>query len=456
MELKKKKLIDPKKNLIITVLSIAFISSLIIGYIYSEVRKWDGLMMPNIIIEGIDFTGKTREETISKLHRTFGNLVLEKEVEILALEKKYSISFRELDVEYNIIEIVDKAYEYCRELNFFQKYLLIKKGVNKEFYLSFTYNKEAIKETITKMQKDIDKEAINATIKYQKNGGFKVEDDIKGVKLVSEKLISNINEKIQSEAENLTLIAPIKEINAEITGDDLRTVNANVGSYATSFVNSSYNRGTNIVLATEAINGTVLMPEEIFSFNETVGARTDAKGYKRAHIILNGKYVDGLGGGICQVSSTLYNAALLAGLEIIERHHHTYPSNYVPIGQDATVDYGNLDIKFRNNEEYPIYIYGYTKNNIANFIIYSNNELNKTIETVVNDVYKTYPPTYKIIEDPYLPVGIERVEKEGRIGYRVNVYRTVYENGVKILTETVSSDYFMPFQGVKRVGTKVN
>jgi vancomycin resistance protein YoaR len=440
----------------ILIVSITLIVTATISYIYTEVAKWDLVMMPKVMIESIDFTGKTKDQVISTLFDAYGNTILEKNVEIIAPEKIYYVSYRELNVKYNIMEVVDKAYEYGRNENFFYKYLLIRKGEKQEFDLNFTYDESPINKVISEMEKAINKESINATIGLLYAGRFEVKDEIKGVKLDSLKLLSDINSKIQSESKDLTLIAPIEETNAAITGEDLRAINANVGSYSTSFFNSSVNRINNITLATEVINGTVLMPEEVFSFNETLGARTESKGYKNAHIILDGEYVDGLGGGICQVSSTLYNAALLAGLEIVERHHHTYPSTYVPLGQDASVDYGNLDIKIRNNEEYPIYIYGYTKNKTVTFIIYSNNELNKIAKVVVNDIYKIYQPKYKIIEDPYLRMGVERIEKKAHTGYKVNVYRVFYQNNIKVLTETVSSDYFMPFEGVKRVGTKKN
>lgn len=450
----KKRKISNKKKVLIVIGVIAVICAGIVGYMYQEVKKWNMVMMPNVIIEGTDFTGKTKDEVLSEINKTFGDVIFEKKVEIEAFDERYSVGFEELKVKYNITETVNKAFEYGRKLGFLDKYKFIKNPQNKEFELNFTYAKGPIDEVVAKMEEDTNKEPVNASIKYLGNSKFEVKDDVKGAKLDSEKLVLDINDRIQSESEDLKVIAPIETLVAEITGERLRTIDSNIGSFSTSYTSSGANRSSNIALATKAINGTVLMPGEVFSFNDTVGERTRAKGYKEAHVIVNGEYVDGLGGGICQVSSTLYNAVLLAGLEIVERYHHTYPSSYVPLGQDATVDYGNLDIRFKNNREYPIYISAYTKNKQEHFTIFSNNELNKTEEKIWNDVYRKYPAKYKIIKDSNLPKGTEKIDKKAHTGYKVNVYRVVYENGVKGKTETISSDYFVPVNGVKRVGIK--
>lgn len=452
---KKPKKSSTKKKIISIVATIALVCAAIIGYLYSEVKKWDDLIMPNVSIEGVDYTGQTKEEVLAQLNEVYGDSVLTKKVEIEAFDKTYSIEYKELDVKYNVDETVENAFDYGRDLSFLDKYKLIKNPETQELDLQFTYNKKPIEDVIATMGEEINRESKEASIKYLGNGKFEVTDDVKGAKLDAQKLSSDINNKIQSEAEDLTIVAPIEEIVADVTGEQLKTIDSNVGSYSTSYTTSSWARSTNIELATKSINGTVLMPGEVFSFNDTVGKRTAARGYQVAHVIVNGEYVDGIGGGICQVSTTLYNAVLLSGLEIVERTHHTYPSSYVPIGRDATVSYGSLDIKIKNNQEYPIYINAYASKKKLYFTIYANSELNKTKEVVSNSVYKKYPASYKIIEDSTLPVGEEVIEKDAHDGYKVNVYRTVYKDGKKIETETVSSDYFVPSNGEKRVGTMV-
>jgi len=129
-----------------------------------------------------------------------------------------------------------------------------------------------------------------------------------------------------------------------------------IGSYRTPLLDKSSGRTKNISLASKKINGYVIEPGESFSFNGIVGERTIQKGYKSAKVIKNGKFVEDIGGGVCQLSTTLYNAAQKAGLQVLERHHHSKKVSYVKEGRDATVDYGNLDLKFKNTLSYPVEI----------------------------------------------------------------------------------------------------
>ncbi len=132
--------------------------------------------------------------------------------------------------------------------------------------------------------------------------------------------------------------------------------NNQIGSYTTNLYDKNENRISNISTAAEDLNHTVLEPGEIFSFNETLGRRTEEKGYEEAPIMVQGKKDTGTGGGICQISSTLYNAALSADMKIVERHRHSKAVPYVPEGKDATVVYGSKDLKFKNIKDYPVEI----------------------------------------------------------------------------------------------------
>ena len=143
-----------------------------------------------------------------------------------------------------------------------------------------------------------------------------------------------------------------------------------LASYSTRFSTSDKNRSTNITLAARKVNGTVLMPGETFSYNKVVGARTIAAGYKEAGVYVNGQVTTGIGGGICQVSSTLYNAAIYANLEIVQRTNHMFVSSYVPISRDATVSYGSLDFQFKNNRNYPIKIVCSVSGGVCSFKIF--------------------------------------------------------------------------------------
>ena len=143
-----------------------------------------------------------------------------------------------------------------------------------------------------------------------------------------------------------------------------------LSSFPTYYSTRDTDRTTNLILAANKINGTVVMPGEVFSYNTVVGERTIAAGYKEAPIYVSGEVVDGLGGGICQVTSTLYNAVVYANLEIVERSNHQFVPSYVTASRDATVVYGSIDFKFKNNRNYPIKIMCSVSNGVVNFEIY--------------------------------------------------------------------------------------
>ncbi|HWQ89026.1 MAG TPA: VanW family protein, partial [Desulfitobacteriaceae bacterium] len=151
----------------------------------------------------------------------------------------------------------------------------------------------------------------------------------------------------------------------------LEVITEPISQYTTYFDSTLVNRTQNILLAAEALNGKILAPGERFSFNESVGKRTAEAGYKEAPIISEGAFIPAIGGGVCQVSSTLFNAVILAHLEILERHHHSLPINYVPPGQDATVSYPSLDFKFRNTLDAYLQIRSFAEGDALTFQLYS-------------------------------------------------------------------------------------
>ena len=190
-----------------------------------------------------------------------------------------------------------------------------------------------------------------------------------------------------------------------------------LSNFSTKYAASNKNRTTNLILAAKKINGTVLMPGETFSYNKVVGERTIAAGYKEAPIYVNGRVEDGLGGGICQITTTLYNAVLYANLEVIERTNHQFVPSYSNASRDATVVYGAIDFKFKNNREYPIKITCSVANGIANFKIYglkSENDYEVQITSRVTGTTSNaiYSEAYKTLKKNGTVVSTERISKD--------------------------------------------
>lgn len=228
-----------------------------------------------------------------------------------------------------------------------------------------------------------------------------------------------------------------------------------VSSFSTKYDASNTDRSTNLKLSASKINGTVLMPGEEFSYNKTVGKRTVEAGYKDAKIYQNGAVVDGLGGGICQISSTLYNAVLLANLEVTERKNHSYTTSYVAAGRDATVVYGVKDFKFKNSRNYPIKIEATVNNGIAEFKIYGVQEEKEYEVRILPVTTASIPYTTSYVQDATLAPGQQVVSQSGHPGYKVTTYKEVRYNGEVISKNIISNDTYSPMQTIIRVGPGV-
>ncbi len=246
---------------------------------------------------------------------------------------------------------------------------------------------------------------------------------------------------------------PVGEWPAARTAADLENygVRSIMASFYTDVAAGNPDRAHNIKLGATAINAILLAPGDIFSFNEVVGEASAAKGYRYAPVIVGDELVPGLGGGLCQVSTTLYNAALLANLEIVERHNHSMPISYIPLGRDATVATGSLDLKFRNNRDHYILIGAELKNLRLTFRLFGP-PMEEKIEIVSSGYQQIAPPVNYEYSDA-LPAGVTEVVKPGQAGYYITTWRVVYLDDQEVSREMLFRDYYRPRPALHRVGT---
>ena len=196
------------------------------------------------------------------------------------------------------------------------------------------------------------------------------------------------------------------------------------------------------------------MPGESFSYNGKLGNTTKEKGYKEGGAYVGGKVVQAYGGGICQVSTTLYNAVLYANLEIVERHNHSYAVNYVPAGRDATVAYGGKDFKFKNNRSYPVKIVANAKNGVVSVSIAGIKE-EKEYEVVLSSSVLSTTPCQTVYEkNSSLAEGKEKVIQKGHSGLKSLAYKTIKYNGTVISKTVLSKDTYKPMDRIVQVGNK--
>lgn len=300
---------------------------------------------------------------------------------------------------------------------------------------------------------DIDKiaaeaigEGTSATV--DKTDGKTIIPEKPGVQFDVEEARSIIGD---GSAESYTIPATVTP--AKVTAEDLKEVlfRDTLAQASTNLDEGNVPRTNNVRLAAASINGTILNPGDEFSYNGVVGERTEARGYKPAGAYVNGQVVDEFGGGVCQPSSTLYMAVLRADLEVTERHNHSFTVAYTPLGEDATVDYGNLDFRFKNDTDYPIKIVAEQTNGQMIMTIIGTKTTDKTVKTRT-DVLATYTPETVEKKDNSMKVGQTRVETTPITGYSTRTYKIITENG-ETTEELANSSNYVKRDKVVYVGT---
>ena len=300
---------------------------------------------------------------------------------------------------------------------------------------------------IQKIHDEIYKEAQDA---YYTKEPFTVYPEVEGIDFDVETAKKTLEEDKEEYVIKLTITKPkvtLDQIGTEAFPDRLAT-------FTTRYDVSDKNRTTNLEIACKKINDKVILSGETFSYNKTLGPRTEAAGYRNGKVYEGGEVVDGIGGGICQISSTLYNSVLMSNLEIVERRNHQFVTSYVPAGRDATVVYGLTDFKFKNTRKYPIRIVASAKNGIATVSIYGIKEENEYTFVFNTKTIATIPPTTKYEEDPTLPVGTEKVKRNGTNGLKTETYITKMLNGKAISTTLLSKDTYDAMTKIIIKGTK--
>lgn len=310
--------------------------------------------------------------------------------------------------------------------------------------------KEPEKINIEKIRKEIYQEPQDS---YYEENPFKLYKEVNGIDLKI--TIEEANKILEEEKEEYVI--PLIITKPKVTINDLKNKNffpEQLSKYTTMYDESNQNRTTNIKLASEKINESIIMPGETFSYNKTVGERTIKAGYKEASIYMNGKVVDGIGGGICQVSSTLYNAVLEANLEIVSRRNHYFITSYVSASRDATVSYGTIDLKFKNTRNYPIKIECKSQNGICQIAIYGIKEETEYEVVIEDEITDIIPYTTKYIETKELNKGEENEIQKGVNGYKSEAYKILKLNGQVVSKTLLSKDSYNPLQRIVEIGTK--
>lgn len=310
------------------------------------------------------------------------------------------------------------------------------------------------KEVVDGIYLDTVKRPINATLTFNPNNinaPFEITKESNGEEFSKQVLLDKISANLNGG--NNIINVDFYTVKPQITANELKKQTFLRSEFSTAYPNSIESRKHNIKTAVEKINGTVVPSGVEFSFNKTVGARTEENGFMNATVIENGEYTEGVGGGVCQVSSTLYNAVLLSGLKTTERHSHSLSVNYVEPSFDAMVSSGTSDLKFVNNSGENIYIQGIANGTNIIFKIYGlkMNENYKRV-SVTKEVIKAENP---IIEyDNNLNENVKEVKTYAKDGLVSEAYLVKYVNGKEVENKKLHTDKYKTVRAKIVVGTK--
>ena len=485
-----------KVGIILIIIAIIVVIIALTTTIFAAVNLKNTKILKGISIGKTDVSELTQEEAEKKLEEIYSNNNAEKKIYLSHGSYETSITYEALEVKYHIEKAVKEAYEIGRQGNVFQDNIEILKTWNegKNVNLEVSMDNDMIEQIAQNINNSIDDTVVQPSYYIEENKNeLVITAGKKGQKVDEEKLLEEIykvldaNEEVYKEVKDAyytqnpftvypeedgvdfdvneakTIIAEekeeyviplkitkptktVKDIGTEAFPDLLAT-------FSTNYNAGNTNRTTNLKLAVNKINGTVLLPNEEFSYNKVVGERTISAGYKMAATYSNGAVVDGLGGGICQISSTLYDAVVMANLNVTTRRNHQFVTSYVPAGKDATVVWGSQDFKFVNSRKNPIRITATVQGGVATVQIWGVKEEVEYDISIETKKIATIEPTTKYVQNSSLPAGQQKVVQAGSNGRKVEAYKVTKLNGKVISTTLLSRDTYNAMQRIVHVGT---
>lgn len=413
-----------------------------------------------VTINGLDFSGMKKDEIIDALNETYtlpeGNAITL--VNGLDSSKKYDCSYEQLGISYDIEGTVDKAMAFANydlSDNWFRDFKILESGNVNFTVLKYDYDK--IKSFCKSVADDNYVKVSNASVRRDRDKKqFIVALEAVGQRVDEDKLINDVVEKIKNEKFGESVTFEVETVQPEWTADDFMTINNRIGSYSSEYDDSDENRNTNLRNACEKLNGTVLYPDEILSVNDKFNPCTEENGWRMADTIVGGAIEKSVGGGMCQISSALYMAALAAELDIEERYNHSLKVDYMPYATDAALAGDYKDLKIKNNTEKPMFIEAYMDESKVYVKLYGQeiHDDKRTLKFKSKYISTQKPGDPIKKSDPDLPEGTEKVTTEALDGQTYELYKEVYEDGKLVESVKVNTSTYLPRQEVISVGTK--
>lgn len=462
---KKRQMFVPDRRTMWGIGLLAAGAAAVILAVRMNLHRTIGRYDPEVIISGVsigetDVSGMTKEEAkaaVSTATEQYAGetltLTLENGQQAQVTLGDLGMSVKDLDA------IVSDAADYGKKGTAVNCYKILKASEKKELDKNFPVVYEVTKETaggaIEKALKPLLGEPVNAAL-TQENGQVVVIPDKPGEVINIEKTVANINDYIRGkrDAKEAEIRAEAEESDAEIPASQLETITDILGSYSTSYAGSSEGRSMNVETASAHINGTFLEPGEEVSVNSLMEPYTEENGYRMAASYAGDEVVESMGGGICQVSTTLYNAILYAELQVNQRNSHSMLVSYADVSRDAAIAEDLLDLKFENNLEDPIYIESYCEYGCVYFNIYGR-EYRQEGRSLrfEGEIVETTEPGEKRFVSTEDSVGSYYVKSNAQNGYTAQLWKIISQDGEETGREIVNYSTYIPAPETVAVGT---
>lgn len=420
-------------------------------------RDLSGTFLPGIYFDDIDLSGKTYDEAI-RLIREKVRSMSGANITLNSIgDNSVSVTAADLGMKWEDNGVVADALYVGRSGNVVERYKQRKdlEHDKKVFPLELDFDKGKITSIVNEQGELYNVEAVNATLS-KKDGDFTVIGGTTGEKIDVNASVSRIMSSLDNfNGSDTTIDLVVIEDVPKASAEDLEKIHDIIGSFRTSFKTSSADRSGNVRNGARLVNGTVLLPGDQFSMYGTVSPFTEENGYFLAGSYLNGMVVESLGGGICQVSSTLYNAVLRAELQVDERHNHSMVVSYVDLSSDAAISGTSKDFKFTNSSDYPIYIEGITtedKQIIFNIYGVETRPENRKVTYESEKLSETVPEGDKIVADPSAPIGSISTQS-AHTGYTGKLWKIVTVDGKETERTEVNRSTYLPAPRTATVGT---
>ena len=403
-----------------------------------------------------DMSGKSQEEAAKELEEHFVKLG-NKEISFLIGKNEVKVKATELGLEWKNPTIVEEAVKLGKDGNIIERYK-IGKDIEIEgivYELEYSFDKAKVLDVLNQKCLTYDTEPKDAILERVADG-FEVTDSVEGIKLNVEESATNIMQNLTDswgKTEEIKITLVYNSAEPKVKSEDINLIKDELGSFTTNYSTAVEGRTQNLETATGKINGTILYPGEEYSASLAMEPFTVDNGYAYGAAFEGGEVVQTLGGGVCQVSTTLYNAVLRAELEVLARSNHTMRVGYVEQAADAAIAEGLMDFQFKNDSEYPVYIEGYVAYGQITFAIYGH-ETRPADRTIHfwSEITGTTPAGAAQIKATGAPFG-SIVQKQNRHdGSTARLWKDITENGVTTTVQVNSSTY-LATPDVFEVGT---